>query len=211
MLYSLKKGYETYGLDPETSDMYEIGIKKGNQTNYAEVSGYITKIQDTFTQDEAGGIKYYRNGGVSIHRGIELGVSSKLTSEVVAKGSYGYSQHYYENDATYHDNEMASAPNHMANGRLFYTPGALNGVVIMGEWQYIGSYWMDDAHVKKYGGYSIGNLKADYQCTKAFALFGKITNITDERYATSATYAYSKSKYTPGDPRQFFAGLEYTW
>lgn len=211
MLYSLKKGYETYGLNPETSDMYEIGIKKGNQTNYAELSGYVTKIKDTFTQDQAAGVKYYRNGGMSVHRGIELGIFAQVTSEVVAKGSYSYSQHFYENDTTYHDNQMASAPHHMANGRLFYTPESINDLVIMGEWQYTGSYWMDDAHVKKYGGYSIGNLKADYAYAKALSIFAKITNITDERYATSATYAYSKSKYTPGDPRQFFAGLEYTW
>lgn len=211
MLYSLRKGYETYGLNPETSDMVEVGIKKGNQTNYAEISGYVTKIKDTFTQDQASGVKYYRNGGASVHRGIELGVSAKVTSDVVAKGSYSYSQHYYENDTLYHDNQMASAPHNMANGRLFYTPEAINGLVVMGEWQYTGSYWMDDAHVKKYGGYNIGNLKANYAYTKAFSIIAKITNITDERYATSATYAYSKSKYTPGDPRQFFAGLQYTW
>jgi len=82
----------------------------------------------------------------------------------------------------------------------------------MGEYQYVGSYWKDDAHtVEKYDGYSIGNLKADYAYSKNLLIFTKLTNITDERYAVSASYAYGKSDYTPGDPRQFYIGAEYKW
>jgi outer membrane receptor protein involved in Fe transport len=107
---------------------------------------------------------------------------------------------------------MQEAPNHLANARVIYAPVAFKGLRIMPEWQYVGSYWMDDAHtVDKYKGYSIGNLKADYTYSKKVRVFAKVTNITNEKYAVSARYAYGKSDYTPGDPRSFYAGLEYKW
>ena len=113
-------------------------------------------------------------------------------------------------DATYGNNEISSAPNHLANARLIYSPSYVNGLSLMGEWQYVGTYWMDDDHEKSYGGYSIGNLKASYKYNKDIMLFTKITNITDEKYAVSASNGWSES-YSPADPRQFYAGLEYRW
>ena len=83
---------------------------------------------------------------------------------------------------------------------------------MMAEWQYVGDYWMDDEHkADKYDGYSIGNFKADYAYSKAVRFFTKVTNITDEKYAVNARYAYGKEDYTPADPRSFYAGMEYKW
>ena len=211
MLYSLKKGYETYGLDPEISDTYEVGVKYGNTNHYIELAGYYMTIDNTFTQYDNGTVKYYGNGGEGIHKGIEVGASTKLNNEIELKGAYSHSRHNYNNNPTFKDKEMANAPQNTANGRIFYSPKGLMGLVMMGELQYVGSYWMDDANTRRYGGYCIGNLKADYKVQSGLSVFAKVTNLTDERYAVSATYAYNRASYTPGDPRQFFAGLEYTW
>jgi outer membrane receptor protein involved in Fe transport len=82
----------------------------------------------------------------------------------------------------------------------------------MGEMQYTSKWWMEDTHEEgEYRGYTIGNLKADYIVNKNITLFGKVTNITDKRYATAAKYAYGSYSYTPGDPRSFYAGLSYKW
>ncbi len=49
------------------------------------------------------------------------------------------------------------------------------------------------------GKYTVVNLTADYQITKAFQIYGKIVNLTDETYQT--VYGYATS------PRAFYAGL----
>ena len=165
-------------------------------------------IDDTITSYTVP-TRYNANGGTTIHEGLEASTSLTLTDQLEAKIAYSYSTHKYENDPKYKSNEMASAPRSTANTRLFYSPIA--GLTLMGEWQYVGSYWMDNENTKKYNGYSIGNLKADYKIKENISVFGKVNNITDKRYATRATYEYSSNNYTPGDPRQFFAGLEYTW
>jgi len=212
-LYSMKVGYQATELDPETSNTYEIGFKKRFGKHFVELAGYYMDIKDTITGYTAPGnaYKYYDNGGTTIHQGVEASTSLVLTDELEGKVAYNYSTHKYENDAKYDSNNMASAPRTIANTRLFYTPVGLKTLVLMGEWQYVGSYWMDPENTKEYNGYSIGNLKADYKAAKNLSLFGKVNNITDKRYATRATYEYGSNNYTPGDPRQFFAGMEYTW
>lgn len=214
-LYSMSAGYEEVTLDPETSNTYEIGIKKEfDKNSYTELAAYYMSVDDTITRykNTVTGDYYYDNGGSTIHKGIEATAQIQLNSDWAVHAAYSYSIHNYKDDSKYDDNEMFKAPNHLANSRLIYTPSSINGLSIMGEWQYVGSYWMDDGHVDgKYGGYSIGNLKADYAYDNKIRIFGKINNITDKRYAVSASYAYGKEDYTPGNPRQFYAGLEYRW
>ena len=210
-LYSVKVGYENIDLKAEKSNTYEIGFKKSfSKKSFFELAAYYMTIDDTIIRDRnTGG---YRNGGSTIHKGIETSLRTKITKEWESSLSYSYSRHNYDNDAKYNNNEIANAPKHLANARLFYTPAYLKGLKVMAEWQYVGSYWMDDAHQDgKYKGYSIGNLKVDYVYSKKLNIFGKITNITDQKYATRARYAYGKEDYTPGDPRSFYIGIEYKW
>ena len=210
-LYSVKVGYENIDLKAEKSNTYEIGLKKYfSKKSFLELATYYMTISDTIIRDRnTGG---YRNGGSSIHKGIEASLKSEITKEWESSLSYSYSKHTYDNDPTLGNNELADAPNNLANARLFYMPTYLTGLKMMAEWQYVGSYWMDDAHtVDKYKGYSIGNFKADYAYSKKLSIFGKVTNITDKKYAVNARYAYGKEDYTPADPRSFYAGVEYKW
>ena len=212
-LYSMKAGYEEVTLDPETSNTYELGIKKlFGDKSYTELAVYYMDIDDTITRyrDSVTNDYYYDNGGSTIHKGIEATGQLQATESWAARLAYSYSKHNYVNNNMYDDNEISMAPNHLANARLIYTPSYLKGLKVMGEWQYVGSYWMDDDHDKEYDGYNIGNLKADYVYNTNIGFFGKVTNITDERYAVSASNGWSES-YSPGDPRQFYAGLEYRW
>jgi len=210
-LYSVKVGYENINLKSEKSNSYEIGLKKSfSKKSFLELSAYYMTIDDTIVRDSTTG--GYRNGGASIHKGIEATLKSEITKEWESSVSYSYSKNNYDNDPVLGDNEMADAPNTLANIRLFYIPVYLKGLKIMAEWQYVGSYWMDDKHIDgKYNGYNIGNLKAEYAYSKKLKIFTKITNITDKRYAVNARYAYGKEDYTPADPRSFYAGIEYKW
>ncbi len=210
-LYSVKAGYEQINLDPETSNTYEVGLKKSfSKKRSFELAVYYMTIDDTIIRDRnTGG---YRNGGSSIHKGIEVTLKEEISRELEMAVAYTYTKHNYDNDPVLGNNEMAGAPNNIANVRLFYMPDSLKGCTLQGEWQYVGSYWMDDAHtVDRYDGYSIANIKMNYKYSKSIRVFAKITNITDKRYAVNARYAYGREDYTPGDPRQFYAGLEYKW
>jgi len=211
----MQKGYEDVTLDPETSNTFEIGYKKAfGDVSYLEISTYYMTIDDTIVRykNSVTGDYYYANGGSTLHRGVEFSLAAKMSEELSTKIAYSYSRHNYRDDPQYGSNEMQQAPNHLGNFRLVYSPLSLRGLKVMGEYIYVGPWWLDDAHAGgRYEGYSTGNLKAEYRYTKEWKFFAKVTNITDERYATRARYAWGKTDYTPGDPREFYAGLEYRW
>jgi outer membrane receptor protein involved in Fe transport len=209
-LYSMKSSYTESDLDPETSNTYEIGFKKlFNEKSYFETNIYYMDISDTIaTKTDSNGSNYYENSGKSEHKGVEVTLFTKLTTDLSSKVAYSYSKHNFIDDTTYGDNEMAEAPNHTANFRLIYNPSYLNKLTLMGEVQYVGDYYMDSANTKKYTGYEIGNLKANYEFSKKLSLFGKITNIADKKYASSASSGWSDS-YTPGASRAFYTGINY--
>jgi len=209
-LYSMKSGYSEADLDPEISNTYEIGFKKlFKDKGYFETNIYYMDIQDTIARKkDSNGDYYYENSGKSEHKGIELTLFTNITSDLSSKVAYSYSKHNFINDVDYDDNEMAQAPNNTGNFRVIYSPNYLKKLTVMGELEYVGSYYMDNDNEKKYSGYKTGNLKANYKFSNAFSLFGKITNITDKKYATSASSGWSDS-YTPGKPRSFYAGVKY--
>ncbi len=210
-LYSMKSTYKESSLDPETTNTYEVGFKKlfANKS-YFESSVYFMDIDDTITNSkDSSGVSYYLNSGKSEHKGTELTLFSTLTDDISSKITYSYSEHNFVDNPTYKNNEMAEAPNHTGNFRLFYNPYFLKKLTLMGEIQYVGDYYMDNENTKKYTGYEIGNVKGTYNLSKNFSVFGKITNITDKEYATSASRSYSSDSYAPGDSRAYYTGISY--
>lgn len=210
-LYSMKSTYKESKLEPETTNTYEVGFKKlfGNKS-YFESSIYFMDIDDTITSNkDSSGVSYNLNSGKSEHKGTELTLFSTLTDDISSKITYSYSEHNFVNNPTYNNNEMAEAPNHTGNFRLFYNPYFMKELTLMGEIQYVGDYYMNNENTKKYTGYEVGNVKGTYNLSKSFSVFGKVTNITDKEYATSASASTWSDSYSPGDSRAYYLGLNY--
>ncbi len=211
-LYSVRTNTADFSLDPETTDTYELGYKQASKRFSVDIALYYMTIDDSIVRREnADGDRFYVNGGKTLHRGIELGVNARLSETFSMRVAYSYSKHEFDNDAVYGNNEQAAAPNDIANVRLIYRPRGLQGLTALLEWEHVGDYWLDDGNTRKYEGYDIGNLKILYQPDKHLTLFGKLNNLSDETYAESATQSFGRERYTPGAPRQFFAGIEYRW
>ena len=197
-----------FSLDPETTDTFELGFKKRFETSSIDLAYYYMTITDTIVRREAdNGDRYYENGGESLHQGVELTYKQKINEAFSTLLAASYSKSNYLDDIEFNDNEMAAAPREKVNFRLFYTPS--DALTLMGEIQYIGSYYMDDANTRSYGGYTIGNIKLNYQMNKQVKIFAKVDNVTDEYYAEKADYAFGSERYTPALPRAFYTGIEY--
>ncbi|OOZ38253.1 hypothetical protein BOW52_08970 [Solemya elarraichensis gill symbiont] len=213
-LYMLSTNNSAFTLDPETTDTFEVGYKLSGDNTQFEAAVYHMIIDDTIVRRtiEGGandGDRYYVNGGKTLHQGVEVSVDHQFNKEFGARLAYSYSEHTYDNDDVYGNNEQAEAPNHLANLRLTYKPSKLPGLTTMFEVEHVGDYWMDDKNTRTYDGYTVGHLKATYDASDRLSFNAKLNNITDEIYAESATYGYGKEKYTPAAPRQLFVGLEY--
>jgi len=130
--------------------------------------------------------------------------------------AYSYAKHSYEKwsvNATtdYSGKEIETAPRTIANTRLSYAPATLNGGKVALEWIRLGSYWLDAANTANYEGHDVFNLRVNYPAGRGVDLFGSVMNLTDKRYAESASLSSSNPVYAPALPRTLYAGLQYNW
>ncbi len=199
-------------LKPIKVDSYETGLRGRRGGLQYEVSlYYMTKEDDLVTFEADNGDRFTVNAGETLHRGIELSAGMQLAPAWLLNVSYSYAKHTFEewveSGTVYSGNEMPSAPREIGNVRLAYAPGALKGGRVELEWERLGSYWMDSANTEKYDGHDLLNLRASYPISDTVELYGRVMNLTDERYATAASLSRGARELAPGMPRTFFAGI----
>jgi len=164
------------------------------------------------------GQRYLTNASRVIHKGFEAAMLWKINDDLNISTAYSQAKHEFAQHDQYSGNEMAAAPEFIANIRLRYTPTALPGLSSMLEMQSIGEYWLDDANSqdsegsnRKDDGYSIVNLKARYQINNQVSVHARLLNITDKEYAQEASFRYGRTSYSPGAPRTLYVGFNYQW
>jgi iron complex outermembrane recepter protein len=205
-------------LDPVKADSFELGLRgrAGERLNYEVVAYHMDKRDDivSFT-DTVSGVRETMNAGKTRHQGIEIALGAQLTETLRLESAFSRSRHTYEEwspvtGVDYAGNEMSSAPGTVASTRLNYRPAWLKGGHGELEWERLGSYWMDDENTTRYDGHDLFHLRVAYPVTRRIRLFGRIHNLTDERYATNAQFTQARGEeYAPGLPRTFYAGLSY--
>ncbi len=211
-LYSLRTDNISFTLEPETTNTIEFGYKLSGTSHAFEAALYLMSIDDSIVRREnANRERYYVNAGETEHKGVELSWLNRINDSFKTRIAYSYSEHNYVNDPVYGNNEQAAAPNDTANLRLIYTPQSIAGLETLLEIEYVGKYWLDDDNTGSYKGYTIAHLKASYEASKQLKLTAKVVNLADEVYAEDASFAFGTERYTPGTPRQFFAGAEYSF
>jgi outer membrane receptor protein involved in Fe transport len=199
-------------------DSIELGLrgKMTVSTGYQVSVYHMSKKDDVVSyRNTTDGTRETLNAGETLHRGIELGMDSKLMEKLTMNVSCSYAKHTFEDwqpktGVNLSGNEMSSAPREIANLRFKYTPDMLNGGHVELEWERLGKYWMDDENTHEYAGHNIINLRAEHRLQPSLTLFGRVKNITDERYATAAAYSqFRGEEFAPGMPRSVFVGVSY--
>ncbi len=208
-------------LKPVTVDNIETGIRgKAGEMTY-EVSLYhMTKKDDIVSyRDPVTTQTTSVNAGKTLHRGIEVGAGIPVVNDLRVDASLSYAKHTYEAwlvavsgiNVNYSGKEMETAPRVIANTRLTYSPGCMNGGQIQMEWFKLGSYWLDAANTGTYSGHNIFNLRANYPFGKGLEIYANINNLLDKRYAETAGGTGAVPKYSSGLPRTIFMGLQAKW
>ncbi len=218
-LFRQGQAENTVDLNPVDSDNFEVGLRgKAGNSSY-EVSAYHMSTKDDILsyRNTVDGTRETQNAGETKHRGIEFGIGALLTETVSFDVSYSYAKHTYEEwspktDVDYSGNEMTSAPRQIGDIRLNWRPSQLNGGRVELNWSHLGSYWLDAENTHRYDGHDVYHLRANYMVSKQLELFGRVNNLTDERYATGASYSqFRGEEFAPGLPRTVYAGVSYNW
>jgi len=204
-------------LKPVIVDNYEIGLRGLlGPANYELSLYHMKKRDDIVSYQDPTGQRTVVNAGKTEHKGIEIGAGMPFADVWRIDLSLSYAKHTYEKwsvsgTADYSGNQMESAPRLIANTRLGYAPGFMNGGRIQLEWFRLGSYYADVANTAKYDGHSLLNLRANYPFDTRWEAFGSITNLSDRKYAETVGMDGTLPTYTIGQPRLVVLGVQAKW
>jgi len=190
-LYCCGKYYQSSpDLKPETATTYEIGGEwRPTFDTKTVLSLYQTTLKDMiYTKSIDATHTEKANAGEAQVRGIELSMSSNLTSWLNIDMAYSYiKSKILKNDAdpSTVGNQMAQTPMHMWSGALASKYGNWSGLI---ETKYSDKVYSSESNTEKtegvfgsYDSYWMTNAKIDYQINKGVKASLSVNNLTDEK------------------------------
>ena len=205
-LYRLQKQQVAGEIDSEEINSTEFGLRGvSDKLHYEAVIYYMTK-KNFFFRDASG---LNVTDGKTSHQGFELGVNYDLSDSINLAINYSYGLHEYEFDrqssGVVKGNEIDTAPEQLANTRLSWLPTTNTKLEL--EWLHMGDYYLDPANEHEYEGHNLWQLRGAMKINAKVDLFARIENLTDEKYASRADYAYGSYRFFGGQPRAFHFGV----
>jgi len=180
-------------LRPILAEQFELGIRGNTQRwSYELVLYQLNKQDDLLSQKDSNNVTIQTNNGSTQHQGVELGLGREMTSKLRLDLAASYAKHRYRqwstSTANYSGNEIENAPRLLANLRLTWQPVANTQAQL--EWVELGSYFLEASNQQgKYAGHRLFNARISTKLDQHWSCFARITNLTDKRYADSASYS----------------------
>lgn len=161
-------------------------------------------------RDESGTSLGAINADKTRHFGIELGLTARLSPRLTGQLVYNFQDFRFHDDPLRGDNRLAGAPRHW-----FYASAAY---AITEGWSAEANLrWaiektpVDNFNTLYNDPYAVVDLRSEYRISEAVSVFGEVTNLFDETYASSTLIVDQarpdQAAYLPGDGRGFFAGI----
>lgn len=189
-------------LDVETLDSFEIGFRGDHGWFSYDVAAY-TAQKDNFFFRDADGLNV--PNGETEHTGIEAALSGDYDSGLFWNAAVSWSDQTYAfnrdvanaSEDIVDGNQIDTAPEWLADFGVGWRSGPLS---LYGWGEYVGEYYTNASNTAMYDGHTVFNLRGAYQINDTFETFVIIRNVTDERYADRADFAFGNHRYFPGEP-----------
>jgi len=157
----------------------------------------------------------YRNADQTRHRGVELGLSAPLASDLAVGGdrlstrfAYTWSDFRYVDDPAYGDNDLPGAPRHLLRAELRWEHPRGHWIAPNLDWSPSG-YFVDSANTVENDSYAVLNLRGGWQWGR-LGLFVELVNLSDETYSASVQVDSADGRFfEPADARSFSVGLRW--
>lgn len=233
-LYSnLSFGYSP----PEISGKYggaNIGLLEDTRSRSIEIGGraevpmlaggvdfalYNLRLSDAVYSSESSA-SYNAD---SRHRGLEVGVDSQLTRSTRARLAFSRSRQTFESEASNFAGPAAGAPGSSVtagiDGRtLRYAPETiaslsvahrlLPSTTVVGDMQYLSSYFIDESNTRTYGGHTLFHARLVHDLGPwEFSL--AVRNLFDRNHAEFASFGFGRASFNAGEPRTVLLGARY--
>lgn len=203
-LYRVQQNQDPEGIEPETLDAVELGWRKTGARGTISVTGFAMRKENFFFRDADG---FNVTDGETTHIGVEAEGTLMLTDTLSLSGAGTVARHDYAFDRIGPNsgrelivagNEVDTAPTTLATAQLVWRP--VPEGLIEAAWTHVGAYFTDAANSRAYPGHDTLDLRASYDFER-FTVLGIVRNVTDERFARRADFAFGNERFFPGEER----------
>ncbi len=209
-LFQLFSDYGNAALVPEHSRSYDIGVEKGDRNGplHIALTAFRRDSRDLIDFVSCFGVSTgicagrpfgtYNNVRNARAEGVELEADAKLTERLTAHAAYSYVK------ATNRANgkDLARRPRHALTLSADWTT-PLHDLTLGADLRVVSHSFDDAGNFTRLPGYALVTLRASLPVTEQIELFGRIENLTDERYQTTASYGTLGRSATIGARARF--------
>lgn len=204
-LYRLQNAQSVADLDSVEIDSAELGFEGSSDIWEYSVTGYYMDKDNEIITDSA---RLNLNKSHTKHRGLELSGAVDISEQWRVSGAYNFARHTYENDelsggVNINGNDVDTAPRRFGSFQLQWRPS--DTIFAEAEWVDSGEYYTNPENLNRYNGHDLLNLRARWEVRSDVTLSMNVLNLTDEKYAERADFAFGRDRYFTGQPlRAFF-------
>jgi iron complex outermembrane receptor protein len=210
-----------FGLNPATSQVYEVGLKTiFRRSQRLNLAGFYIDTEDEIVVDTAvGGRNTFKNAGSTRRVGAEL-----LWDGALPWGLHGhvaltwiraeFTQSFLSGVPPLpveSGNRLPGVPPQQAYGELTWTPGGYGGLNAAVEVNYVGKIYVNDRNTDAAPAYTVTNLRAGLAQTAGrarFTEFVRVNNVFDRKYAGSVIVGDNNGRFfEPAPGRNWFVGV----
>ncbi len=214
-LYRLQAGQQVADLDSEQMDSVEVGIRgsMGGRLQYAVNAFWMSKDDVIFQDSDRQNV----SGASTDHEGVELELTWQINDVWYAELAGSYADHRYASaidlrgvQGDIEGNIIDTAPKHFGSARVGAdTFIAQRPVRAELEFIWLDEYYLNPNNTATYAGHELLNLRVDWSFSERLKASLVATNLTDERYAERADFAFGNYRYFVGEPLSAVVGISY--
>jgi len=204
-LYRLQRNQDISDIEPETLDSLEIGWRaRFADRGQIAVTAFAMEKRNVFFRDADG---FNVTDGVTTHLGIEAEGEVDVTETLSLRAGATWAEHRYAFDRTVGNGSetitdgdlVDTAPRTLANLQVTWRPSDAWRIELAGT--HVGRYATNAANTVFYGGHDLLDLRVQRSLSDDVAVTFMTRNLTDERYARRADFAFGNERYFPGEER----------
>ncbi|WP_424631181.1 TonB-dependent receptor family protein [Bradyrhizobium sp. SYSU BS000235] len=213
-----------FDIKAQTATTYEIGTRGKRPDLTWELTGYRANIRnELLCFYNTFGNCNVTNADRTVHQGIEAGLGAAIVKNIFVQGdgadklwvnlAYTFNDFRFDNDPTYHNNQIPGAPRHFLRAELLYKHP--NGFYIGPNIEWVPqAYYVDSANTLATQAYAIWGLKAGIDDGK-YSFYLEARNIANKAYIASASIInqanLNSPLFEPGNGRAVYAGIKVRW
>ncbi|WBU53994.1 TonB-dependent receptor [Paracoccus sp. SCSIO 75233] len=203
--------FATPDLDAQESVTLEIGWR-GETDRFAwDATAYHSRLKNELLslRDVTGAARASVNADRTIHSGIELGLSGELTPDLSTRLAWTWQDFRFDDDPMRGDNRLAGAPRNVISLAMDWQ--ATERFAVGGKLHWVPEETpVDNMNTVFNDPYALVDVSASYALSDQAEIFGRVTNLFDERYASSTLVVDQampqQAAFIPGEGRAFYLG-----